>query len=61
MVLSPEGKWVAGEAMYYGKGATNNEDEGKACLAALESLEGLVEKYPSIAMAGVVLLGDSRL
>ena len=24
MVLSPEGKWVAGEAMYYGSGVTNN-------------------------------------
>ena len=58
-VLSPEGKWVAGEAMYYGKGVTNNEAEGKACLAALESLEGLVEKHPSVAMEGVVLLGDS--
>ena len=60
-VLSPEGKWVAGEAMYYGKGVTNNEAEGKAYLAALESLEGLVEKHPSMAMDGVVLLGDSCL
>ena len=40
---------------------TNNEAEGKACLAALESLEGHVENYPGIAMDGVVLLGDSRL
>ena len=60
-VLSPKGKWVAGEAMYYGKRVTNNKAEGKACLVALESLEGLVEKHPSIAMEGVVLLGDSRL
>ena len=30
-------------------------------MAALESLEGLVEKHPNIAMDGVVLLGDSRL
>ena len=28
-VLSPKGKWVAGEAIYYGKGVTNNEAEGK--------------------------------
>ena len=60
-MLSPKGKWVSGGAMYFGKGVTNNETEGKACLSALESLEGLVEKHPSIAMAGVVLLGDSRL
>ena len=60
-VLSPEGKWVAGEAMYYGKGVTNNLAEGKACLAALESLEGLVVKHPNMAMDGFVLLGDSRL
>ena len=60
-VLSLEGKWVAGEAMYHGKGVTNSEAVGKACLAALDSLEGLVEKHPSIAMDRVVLLGDSRL
>ena len=60
-LLSPEGKWVAGKAMHYSKGVTNNEAEGKACLAALDSLEGLVEKHPSIAMDRVVLLGDSHL
>ena len=60
-MLSPEGKWVASEAMYYGKGVTNNKAEGKACLLALESLERLVEKHPSRAMDGVVLLEDSRL
>ena len=54
-MFDEEGRLVAGKAMYYGPSVTNNEAEGRACLALLECIEqlGVVRE--------TVVLGDSKL